>query len=121
MSATDGTGQARPEILDDLGRMLGHVAPLLASAVVVPLLESQRMLLTWYQKMLEDPAIHQATEEYAKALARSLMAACLETLAAQRERREALARTQAELVKSYLDAVDAALKRLTERSDPAGV
>ena len=107
------------DLLVGLGRIaseLGGPLSQLASILLFPLLESQRVLLTSYQKALEDPAVHQASEDYAKALARALMASYLEALGSHRERREAFVKAQSALITSYLETLDAVLNRFGNRT-----
>lgn len=100
------SGQAQ-ELLASLGRIAAQLrGPLsqLASIALFSVLESQRVLLTSYQKILEDPALHQA---YARAVARALMSSYLETIASHPERPNALVKAQSVLITSYLQALDA--------------
>ena len=119
MDTAGPTSDPTADLLAGLGRLASELSgPLsqLASILLFPLLESQRVLLTSYQKALEDPAVHQATEDYAKALARAMMAAYLEALGSHRERREAFVNAQSALITSYLERLDAVLNRVGDRT-----
>jgi hypothetical protein len=103
------------ELLASLGRIAAQLSgPLshLASIALFPVLESQRVLLTSYQKALEEPALHQASEDYARALARALMSSYLEAIATHRERHDALVKAHSALITSYLQALDAVMTQL---------
>jgi hypothetical protein len=117
MEITDEPSQSAQaqELLASLGRIAAQLrGPLsqLASIALFPLLESQRVLLTSYQRALEDPALHQAGEDYARALARALMSAYLETIASHRERSDAFVKAHSALITSYLQALDAVMTQL---------
>lgn len=112
MDITDEPSQSAQaqELLAGLWRLVAQVSgpgSHLASIALVPLLESQRVLLTAFQKILEEPALHQASEDYARALARALMSSYLDTIAAYRERRDALVKAHSAVITSYLQALDA--------------
>ncbi len=111
MDITDEPSQSGhvQELLAGLGRLvaqLGGPGSQLASIALFPLLESQRVLLTTYQKILKEPALHKASEDYARALARALTSAYLEALASHRERRDALVEAHSAAITSYLQALD---------------
>lgn len=108
-----------PDLIAGFRRIVAELGgPLwqLTSLPLFPLLESQRMLLASYQKALEDPAVHQASEDLAKALARAMTASYLEALGSHRERRAEFVKAQSALITSYLETLDAALNRLGDRT-----
>jgi hypothetical protein len=117
MHTTDEPPPSAPaqELLAGFARLVaqfGGPGSQLASIALFPLLESQRLLLTSYQKILDEPALHQASEDYARALARTLMGAYLEAIASHRERRDAVVKAQSAAITSCLETLDALMAQL---------
>ncbi len=115
MAENEGRGGAAQGVVADLAEIFSALGPSLArlsSMFWLPFLEGQRVLLRSYQKALEDPSFRQVEEEHVRALAKVLMASYLELSRSQHENGERLVATRSNLIKTYLEVLDKALRRL---------